>query len=230
METLTIPDKPLAWQPCNGCGVCCIAVQCPASVKVFGRAQVCPALEWDEGRFWCGLMRHPQQYGAGIPELDKLSTKLNATAVYYQGWLGADIGCDSEVMELEIKALIPKFLEAAQEVYDEWEQDENGYDFMHGTGGICDSIADAILDVVTEHTRYETQRHFCIHEWHASALVYSPENREVYQIDIPYHVYETGDMYVWTKIPDVTFTRNHLVITEEDYDFFEKEVLWERES
>jgi hypothetical protein len=46
---------------CNGCGQCCLAVQCETSRQVFGDddARICPALEWDNAGslYRCRLIR-----------------------------------------------------------------------------------------------------------------------------------------------------------------------------
>lgn len=52
--------------PCTHCGLCCIAVPCPAAKSFMGAvAGPCPALEWspenpDESR--CGLITRPEHY------------------------------------------------------------------------------------------------------------------------------------------------------------------------
>ena len=42
----------------------------------------------------------------------------------------------------ELNHLRPELASAAQSVYDEWEQDEDGNDEMLGGGGICQDIAE----------------------------------------------------------------------------------------
>lgn len=52
--------------PCTHCGICCLAVPCPAATTFMGaKAGPCPALEWapdnpDESR--CGLIVRPEHY------------------------------------------------------------------------------------------------------------------------------------------------------------------------
>lgn len=49
--------KPRFGTPCNGCGVCCQQEVCRVGVVAFGaRPGPCPALQWHQGRFWCGLV------------------------------------------------------------------------------------------------------------------------------------------------------------------------------
>jgi hypothetical protein len=53
------PPKPPEGQPCNGCGVCCLAEPCPVGVLVSRRLKgACAALRWSEagGRYSCGLL------------------------------------------------------------------------------------------------------------------------------------------------------------------------------
>lgn len=59
------PRKPTFGDPCNGCGLCCVATACGMALTVISTArkgQSCPALEWEGGRSWCGLVRHPTRY------------------------------------------------------------------------------------------------------------------------------------------------------------------------
>lgn len=90
-----IPLKPKIDNSCNACGVCCIAEQCRISIELFGEAQLCPALEWEDSRFWRGLMRHPASYDAEDENLKRLGVE-EYSARYYQLLIGAGKGCDSE--------------------------------------------------------------------------------------------------------------------------------------
>ena len=59
------PRKPVLGQPCNGCGLCCAAEACAIAVILIPGttpAMSCPALEWEGGRSWCGMVRHPFKY------------------------------------------------------------------------------------------------------------------------------------------------------------------------
>lgn len=58
----TKPDKPLYRAPCNGCGQCCLAVQCPLSVMTFGEREICPALVDAGERYECGLISQPERF------------------------------------------------------------------------------------------------------------------------------------------------------------------------
>lgn len=96
---MTLPTKPPIDSPCNGCGICCIAEQCRVSVDLFGTAQVCPALEWEDAKFWCGLMRHPGAYDAEIEHLKQFGEAISVG--YYQRLIGGGKGCDSDDLSAE---------------------------------------------------------------------------------------------------------------------------------
>lgn len=84
-STLREPTLPQAWkskpkggEPCNGCGVCCLAMPCRISMRAFDTkpGERCPVLEWRDGRFWCSAY-----------EMDDTG---------HVGWqLGIGAGCDS---------------------------------------------------------------------------------------------------------------------------------------
>lgn len=97
INLLTPKSKPPLSDPCNGCGFCCIMEQCRVSVDLFGKHGRCPALEWNEKetRFYCGLMRAPEQYPANHPFTGE-DAPLNAS--YYRHLIGAGIGCDSTTL------------------------------------------------------------------------------------------------------------------------------------
>lgn len=56
-------EKPPWAAPCNGCGLCCRVELCHVAREMFPGAQTpCPALEFENGRAWCGLVRHPTRH------------------------------------------------------------------------------------------------------------------------------------------------------------------------
>lgn len=86
-----IARKPAYGAPCNGCGLCCIATQCPVSVGLYGERTICPALEQAGDSFACGLMVNPLVHIEGMrdwsgPVMGEMFRLL----------IGADIGCDGE--------------------------------------------------------------------------------------------------------------------------------------
>jgi GNAT superfamily N-acetyltransferase/2'-5' RNA ligase len=110
----------------------------------------------------------------------------------------------------------------AQKIYDAWDQNEAGEDPENGTGGICDEIAQAITGVVYDRVPIECS----VTEGgqpgddHAYVIVYMDNEfgKEVYAVDIPHNVYETGGGYSWKKIPGVVFTPDHVEIFKLDLD------------
>ena len=53
------PPKPPLGEPCNGCGVCCLAEPCPVGMLISRKRRgACDALVWSdlEGRYLCGLL------------------------------------------------------------------------------------------------------------------------------------------------------------------------------
>ena len=47
---------------CNGCGLCCSLSLCDGALLLFPGAKApCPALEYENGRTFCGIIRHPEQ-------------------------------------------------------------------------------------------------------------------------------------------------------------------------
>lgn len=53
------PPKPPLGEPCNGCGVCCLAEPCPVGMLISRKRRgACEALVWSdpEGRYLCGLL------------------------------------------------------------------------------------------------------------------------------------------------------------------------------
>ena len=123
----------------------------------------------------------------------------------------------------DIKRLIPKFITAAQKVYDEWQQNEDGEDIELGYGGICQDIADAIAGVLNSHgIDSTTVDSGGMGEQHVWAIAKTFDG--VFEVDIPYSSYERGGGYTWKKIPDVQFTPRDISIHKisVDPDDFEK--------
>ncbi len=99
----------------------------------------------------------------------------------------------------------------AQKVYNSWEQDDDGYDYDFGSGGICDQISSAIQFVI-----YNTLENVeCIDggqdgDDHAYTIVHN--NKEAYEVDIPHSLYESGGGYSWKKIEGVVFSQEDVII------------------
>lgn len=73
-------------KPCIGCGRCCKEEVCEIGVRLFETEQLpCPALVYEDNRYWCGVVRH-----ADIFEIDGLQGFLKLA-------LGIGVGCDSSL-------------------------------------------------------------------------------------------------------------------------------------
>lgn len=119
-----------------------------------------------------------------------------------------------------ITHLAPQLAAAAQGVYDQWEQDEEGNDEIYGAGGICDDIADAMCEVISNNTSFGTFSLYNEHDYHTSIYVYDSNIKECYNVDISPYNYEIGAAYTWKKIPNVTFSPGMISITYVDYDHY----------
>jgi hypothetical protein len=102
---------------------------------------------------------------------------------------------------------------AAQQVYNSWQQDAEGFDDEFGSGGICDEISRAIADVVVSSIQNaETAEGGQEGDDHSWLIVYNQQ--EAYGVDIPCHIYERGGGYSWQKLQGVHFSPNDISIWE----------------
>jgi hypothetical protein len=94
------PPKPQEGQPCNGCGICCLADPCPVGILVSGRWHgACRAVQWSDngGRYVCGMLLAPlpilgwRGEGAASRWVGRLISRLCAR------WIAAGVGCDSSL-------------------------------------------------------------------------------------------------------------------------------------
>lgn len=84
------PRKPAEGEACNGCGLCCAVALCPLAVEFLDAAAApCPAMEFADGRFWCGLARHPSRYLGTPPFTDRLLAPM----IHAELTIGG--GCDA---------------------------------------------------------------------------------------------------------------------------------------
>lgn len=87
------PLKPDFGSPCNGCGVCCKAIPCVLARDMIHAVEgPCPALEWDDGRYWCGLLKNAQKHVPGLREKPWADPVIREM-ILQTGAFGA--GCDS---------------------------------------------------------------------------------------------------------------------------------------
>lgn len=121
-----------------------------------------------------------------------------------------------------LREATPDMAAAAQQVYDSWNQDEEGFDEENGTGGICDEIAQAITEVINQKVPIEcfTTEGGQPGDDHAYVIAYinNEFGKEVYSVDIPPGVYETGGGYSWKKIPGVQIRASDVEIGALDID------------
>jgi hypothetical protein len=92
-----------------------------------------------------------------------------------------------------IQLLKSKMALEAQEVYDEWSQDNDGIDEHYGGGGICDDISNALANVLINIPDVEVQDGGWDGDDHAWLIV--SLGKEKYGVDIPHNIYETGGGY-----------------------------------
>lgn len=97
IDTLSIkvPDRPEFGAPCNGCGQCCKTEACNLSRDFLGSTVApCVALEYEDGRYWCGLVKNPAKH-LGLQEwAEKFSSiELSPKFAYL---LGLGMGCDAD--------------------------------------------------------------------------------------------------------------------------------------
>ena len=115
------------------------------------------------------------------------------------------------LLEERINILRPALAKAAQEVYDAWEQNEEGFCDALGYGGICQDIADEhaalIYEVLDDVEAAPISSNF---EQHVYVVV--ADDDEAVIVDIPPSVYEVGAGFCWKKITGVEFNKEDNVI------------------
>lgn len=112
----------------------------------------------------------------------------------------------------DLKKLKPELVRAAQKVYDDWDENEDEF----AGGGVCHLIADATVGVLSSHGIDAGTVSAQVGEQHVWAV--AKVAKGVYEVDIPPSVYERGGGYAWTKIPDVEFGLEDIVIHRLDAD------------
>lgn len=115
---------------------------------------------------------------------------------------------------------------AAQSVYDDWFQDDEGIDEVYGGGGICHDIADRMVSVLSDRGVDAISVQAGVGENHVFAVAALSDG--VWSVDISPYVYETGGGYVWRKRQGVVFGPEHLDIVKISNDLVTGEQLAER--
>jgi hypothetical protein len=109
----------------------------------------------------------------------------------------------------DIEAMSSVFAQSAQVVYDNWQQDGDGFDEELGAGGICHLIADAMAtDIFNTFPNARACTRCLSDEQHVNVLISVREG--VYELDIPYRIYETGGGFTWTKREGIIFDAQHI--------------------
>lgn len=93
------PTKPALGEPCNGCGVCCLAEPCPLGMLVsLKRRGACRALQWseDDHQYRCGMLAHPTRY-VGLRTLRPDGWLNRLIRRYARRMIAAGIGCDADI-------------------------------------------------------------------------------------------------------------------------------------
>jgi len=111
---------------------------------------------------------------------------------------------------------VPQLIKAAQHIYDSWEQDDQGHDEEHGSGGICHAIADEFCNVFSKAGISSTSFNSSIGTNHVWTVIKVKEG--VYSVDIPPSTYERGAGYTWTKLKGVRFTPDDIVFEHDSTD------------
>jgi hypothetical protein len=102
----------------------------------------------------------------------------------------------------QLNALRPQIAEAATRIFQEWTQDEDGFDDVYGGGGICDDVASEIQGIIATYLPdVEVRDGGWDGDDHAYTIVEA--NGETIVVDIPPYVYESGGGMSWEKRQDV---------------------------
>ena len=111
--------------------------------------------------------------------------------------------------------LRPSMVVAAQTIYDEWQQNEEGTDEIFGAGGICSEISNAIGSIIVSNIENinitEGGQDGDDHSWIAAY-----NDKEAYGVDIPPNIYESGGGYSWKKLNNIIITPDDVIIWKLD--------------
>lgn len=129
--------------------------------------------------------------------------------------------------DIKLDSLKSELASAAQKVYDDWGQNEEGYCDWLGYGGICQDIAEAMAEVLNKHNIECTTVSQQVGEQHV--YVVAKTENGVFEVDIPPYLYETGGGYCWKKISNVVFDSRYVTINRlsSDPDEFEQYAQWD---
>jgi hypothetical protein len=143
---------------------------------------------------------------------------------------GHEVRTASVPLTERIRALLPKIVEEAQKVLDDWEQDEEGWSEDYGTGGVCHIITEEAFQSVLADAGIDSTSISSSFEVHVYAIAFDTDTKEAALVDIRPWCYETGAGYTWKKIPEVVLESDDVVIEDHDYDdvmaYLEEEGGW----
>jgi hypothetical protein len=100
---LQAASKPALGEPCNGCGVCCLAEPCPLGMALSGRRTgACDALRWQAGPsiYRCGAITEPEAVlRQALPRWFQWLAPTLAPLLWRlaRRWIAAGTGCDSSL-------------------------------------------------------------------------------------------------------------------------------------
>ncbi|WP_274644713.1 hypothetical protein [Pseudomonas serbica] len=97
-------EKPVMGDPCNGCGVCCIAKVCEIGVELGDDVNCKALMQSTDGSFECGMVVDPYRFMAedeletwkAIDDIGKAHQGELALKKLHADMLGAGRGCDSD--------------------------------------------------------------------------------------------------------------------------------------
>lgn len=121
-----------------------------------------------------------------------------------------------------ITSISGELVKSAQKVYDEWEQDEEGYSEEYGSGGICDRVADEMSDTFSELNTsldWESFTMYDEYECHTDFYVVNHKTKDIIKVGLAPHYYESGGGYTWKKIPNVKLEPSMLNIDSAYLDY-----------
>lgn len=150
---------------------------------------------------------------------------LNPKSVMEISYLSKQKKASSHMLS-KLNAHRSQMAKAAQAVYEDWEQDEEGVDDHYGEGGICDDVAGAIAHIVDD-LGYSAYTHYCEYDTHTSLYVYNADVTEICLVDIHPHHYESGYGYKWKKKQDVVITADMVTVEDVSHESHIREMLSE---
>lgn len=161
------------------------------------------------GQRWHSLFRIARACGYDAVIAPDLTDGTNAASVV--AFNNAQIEKVDNPLEFQVNRLRPLLAAAAQEVYDHWEQDADGFDDEFGTGGICDGVSSAMGGVLAKNgiDNLDISQDG---DDHSVIAAIDERLKKAVVVDIPASHYEYGAGYNWKKREGISFTPEDLVV------------------